>query len=456
MHCSKGDSEMNFEQIGVHVPTILLPAKNVDLAKWAVVACDQYTSQPDYWENVKTFIGDSPSTLNLILPEVYLESEHREQMIKDINRTMDAYLDRGILVEQNPGFILIDRENAHGVSRRGLLVALDLEQYDYSADAQTLIRATEGTILDRLPPRIQVRQNASLETPHIMVLIDDPEKTVIEPLFTKNLRKVYDADLMMNGGHIQGYMIDDESLIRDIAACLARLADQEAFNRKYSVSQKNIFLYAMGDGNHSFATAKAIWENLKKAAPDKALIMNHPARYALVELVNIHDTGLDFEPIHRVVFNVEPQDLIDAMQSFYVKQGSEFSCRHYRTKEEMDRDMQQQKRENTHLIAFVTEKQYGLAIITNPRVTLEAETLQSFLDEYMQKKKSARIDYIHGAAVVTELGSKPGAIGFYLPAISKHALFKSIILDGALPRKTFSMGEADDKRFYLECRKITV
>ncbi|MEI6127972.1 MAG: DUF1015 domain-containing protein [Pseudomonadota bacterium] len=446
---------MKFEHIALQVPEIYLPCKGVDLTSWAVVACDQYTSQPEYWENVRELIGTSPSTLNLILPEVYLEADSKEQMIQSINSTMREYLDQGILTPEKPGFILLNRKNSSGISRKGLIVALDLEQYDYSKGAQTLIRATEGTILERLPPRIQVRENAPLELPHIMVLIDDPDKTVIEPLFDKKNQKVYDVPLMMNSGHIQGYKIEDEATIREVAASLGRLADLETYSRKYNVSRKSVLLYALGDGNHSFATAKVIWENLKKASGSEKEIMHHPARYVLVELVNVHDEGLEFEPIHRVVFNINTKKMIQGMESFFRQAGSVFSCKTYETRQDLEHEARELQTENTHLIPFIAEKNYGLLIIKKPVLNLEVATLQAFFDTHMKENPSLKIDYIHGTDAVTALGSQQNNIGFYLPAISKHSFFKTIILDGALPRKTFSMGEADDKRFYLECRRIT-
>jgi len=447
---------MNFENIALHVPTILLPEQGTDMTKWAVVACDQYTSQPEYWGKVKELTEDSTSTLNLILPEVYLESEGREQMIRNINKNMKVYLEQGVLTAQKPGFILIDRKTSHAQSRKGLVIALDLEQYDYKEGSRTLIRSTEGTILDRLPPRIKVREQAAIELPHIMVLIDDPEKTVIEPLFEKHLERIYNFKLMMQSGHIKGYMVDDENIIRETADNLARLANRETFSKKYSVTDKDVLLYAVGDGNHSFASAKAIWEELKKSAENKKEVMNHPARYALVELVNVHDEGLTFEPIHRVVFNIDAEEMLKQMESFYTQQGSGFSCRRFETLEELQNESKKLQQENTHLVLFITEKNFGVLTVKNPKFNLGAGTLQSFLDDYLKDMKDAKIDYIHGADIVTGLGSKPGNIGFYLPVISKHDLFKTIILEGTLLRKTFSMGKADEKRFYLECRRITV
>jgi len=437
---------MNFEKIGLHVPEILLPKDGSDMTKWAVVACDQYTSQPEYWKNAMDLVGDTPSTLNLILPEVYLETPREEELVSEVNSNMKKYLEENILVKQKPGFILVDRKTSKASSRKGLVVGLDLEHYDFREGSKTLIRATEGTIVDRLPPRIKVRKDAPIELPHIMVLIDDPDKTVIEPLFDMDLEKIYDFELMMESGHIQGYRVDNENIINTIAEKLAQLSDPETFNQKYNVENQAVLLYAMGDGNHSFATAKAIWEELKKSDQSTEEIMSHPARYALVELVNLHDEGLEFEPIHRVVFNVDTKDMFEKMDAFYSAQGSELSIKKVKS---------EQKTENAHVVSLVTGNETGALIIKNPKLILEVATLQSFLDSYLENNKQAKIDYVHGKKVVSELGSKPGNVGFFLEPMAKHALFKTIIFDGALPRKTFSMGEADEKRFYLECRKIT-
>ena len=436
---------MNFEKIGLHVPEILLPKDGSDMTKWAVVACDQYTSQPEYWKNAMDLVGDTPSTLNLILPEVYLETPREEELVSEVNRNMKKYLEENILVKQKPGFVLVDRKTSKASSRKGLVVGLDLEHYDFREGSKTLIRATEGTLVDRLPPRIKVRKDAPIELPHIMVLIDDPDKTIIEPLFDMDLEKTYDFELMMQSGHIKGYRIDNENTINTIAEKLAQLSDPETFNQKYNVENQAVLLYAMGDGNHSFATAKAIWEELKKSGQSTEGIMSHPARYALVELVNLHDEGLEFEPIHRVVFNVDTKDMFEKMDAFYSAQGSELSIKKVESEQET---------ENAHVVSFVTGNETGALIIKNPKLILEVATLQSFLDSYLENNKQAKIDYVHGKEVVSELGSKPGNVGFFLEPMSKHALFKTIILDGALPRKTFSMGEADEKRFYLECRKI--
>ena len=442
---------MNFEKIGLQVPDILLPNTDVDLHKWSVVACDQYTSQADYWSQVKDITGTDPSTLNIIFPEVYLEDNDGEQRIKNINTTMQQYLDDDILTAMpNKGFVLVDRKTSQAASRKGLMVAIDLEQYDFNKGSQTLIRATEGTIIDRLPPRIKVRQDAAIEIPHIMVLIDDPERSVIEPLFDKNPDLVYDVELMMNSGHTKGYAIDTAELIQQVTDALEHLASPEVFAKKYDADGKDVLLYAMGDGNHSLATAKAIWEKIKSDASEPQSEMNNPARYALVELVNIHDEGLQFEPIHRVIFNVQPEQLLSDMKDHFAGNCSIERCDN---EADMTAKAAAANNEQVHIIPFNDITGYGYIQISNPTFTLELATIESFLNDYLDKV-GGKVDFIHGDDVVHELGIKEGNMGFFFPPISKHSLFKTIIFDGALPRKTFSMGEADEKRFYLEARKI--
>ena len=439
---------MNFANIALHVPTILLPNSQVDLQRWAVIACDQYTSQMDYWNNVEEQVGAAPSTLRLTFPEIYLEDADKDERIVNINAAMRQYLSDGTLLEQKPGFVLVDRKTAYVPSRKGLVVALDLEHYDFSVGSTTLIRATEGTIIERLPPRIKVRENAEIELPHIMVLIDDPNKTVIEPLFDLALTKVYDFDLMLNGGHILGYLIDEPAQLEAIALALAKLARIDLNGEP----AKDVLLYAMGDGNHSFATAKAIWERLKAEAADKQAIMSHPARYALVELVNLHDDGLEFEAIHRVVFQSSLKAVLDGLEKFCMAGKMGFSRRICNTLEEAK--ALAETAGGKHALPYLAQGGYGVAFIESPKLTLEVASLQSFLDGFLKENPGTELDYIHGEDAVEELSARPGAVGFLLPALSKFHLFKSIAQDGALPRKTFSMGEADEKRFYLECRKI--
>lgn len=431
---------------------MLFPAEHIDLNKWAVVACDQYTSQPDYWNQVENHVGDSPSALRLVFPEVYVEDNDADDRTKAIHAAMRSYADSPeVMRTLQPGFVLVKRTLANGKKRNGLVVALDLEHYDYNAGAQTLIRTTEGTIMNRLPTRIEVRKESAMEIPHIMVLIDDPDRTVIEPLFDKGFDKLYDFDMMMNSGHIEGYHITNPDDLSEISEKLEWLMDEETFNGRYGIEGHNPFLYAMGDGNHSFAAAKVIWEELKEQAEDKEAIMNHPARYGLVELVNIHDSSLEFEPIHRVAFNVDAEDLLNAMEQHFSHAG--FSAVRFDSKEKMQQHLDSIGRSG-HAIPFLIGNQYGVAHIANPSQNVEAATFHAFLDTYLEQHPEVTIDYIHGDDVVDELGSKPGNMGFYLPPIEKGNFFKTLVVDSAFPRKTFSMGEADDKRFYLESRMI--
>ena len=439
------NSDKVLSNLGVHIPKIMLPDLKSDFSSWAVVACDQYTSEREYWKEVEEITNGKPSTLNIIYPEVYLEDGDNEKRIDCINATMREYIDKNVLQELEDCFILVDRKTSHSESRKGLILALDLERYDYTKGSSTLIRATEGTVIDRLPPRIKIRQNAPIELPHIMVLIDDPDKTVIEPLFQKlaDLEKLYDFDLMMNGGHIKGYKVSAENDISSIANALSQLAQKDTFCKKYDIGCDNdILLFAVGDGNHSLASAKGHWENVK-ATLSASQQQNHPARYALVELVNVHDEGLVFEPIHRVLFNVDADNLIKEFSSFYESNTcvGECACNSMTTS-------------TAHIFKYITAYGEGSVTIDNPINNLEVGTLQAFLDNYIKAHPEVKIDYIHGEEVVTKLGSQQGNIGFYLPSMNKTDLFKTVILDGALPRKTFSMGEAEEKRFYLECRNI--
>ena len=292
---------------GFQIPRLLLPKPGVDLQKWAVIACDQFTSEPEYWGEVARLVSDTPSTYHITLPEVYLDTPEEEARVRSIRDTMQDYLARDLFVEYE-GLMLVERTVA-GKTRHGLMLALDLEHYDYNKGSTSLIRATEGTILERIPPRVRIRSGAPLELPHILVLIDDPEQTVIEPLVAgrQRLRKLYDFDLMLGSGHLAGYFADDPALQQQVSAALARLADPAGFAHKYGLESKPVLLFAMGDGNHSLATAKAIWERIKGQVG-----MDHPARYALVEIENIHDTGLEFEPIHRVLFDVQRDFLTDS------------------------------------------------------------------------------------------------------------------------------------------------
>ena len=378
-------------------------------------------------------VGDAPSTLKLILPESQLEDGHFEEHVADINRTMDAYLDQGLFRTLPNALIYVERWLDNKKLRRGLVGVVDLECYDYNAGSSSPIRATEGTVITRLPPRVAVRRNASLELPHIMVLVDDPDKQLIEHLTyeTDRMEEVYDFDLMERGGHITGYLVP-EDLQADVCEILNTLARPHDFALKYDAKGKPVLLFAIGDGNHSLAAAKAAYEEKKQHTPQEQWA-DLPARYALVELVNLHDESLEFEPIHRVCFDVDADELMKDFLAAYP--GA-----HYGEGE-------------GHTITYVFDTEVGKITIPKPTAQLPVGTLQDFLDQWMQTH-SGRIDYVHGDDVTWELGRKPGNIGFLLPAMGKDELSKTVIFDGALPRKTFSMGEAHDKRFYLEARKI--
>jgi|UniRef100_A0A7S4D220 hypothetical protein len=454
--CIKFLNSKRLASIGLGVPEIMLPKAGTDMTKWAVIACDQYTSEPEYWDKVVKIVGDAASTYNMILPEVFLETPKESAVIESVKAKMAEYMKTDILVKQKPGFVLLDRKTGVVPSRKGLMVALDLEHYSYEKGSTTLMRATEGTILSRLPPRVKVREAASVELPHIMVLIDDPDCSVIEPLFNQKLKKVYDFDLMCNGGHLTGYAVDEQYQIEQIAAAIARLADPEVYAKKYNIpvpDKDKILLYAMGDGNHSFATAKLHWEKTKEKAEDKQAIMDHPARYALVELVNIHDAGLEFEGIHRVVFNAPADHLFQSMKDWFASRGIALTTETCGSVQDAIKAAERSTPE-AHKLAYATPAGPGVMTVTKPTKNLETATLQEFLDAYLADNKGSKIDYVHGVNATATLAGKKDNVGFFCPTIDKSSFFRTIIMDGAFPRKTFSMGESDEKRFYVEVRKI--
>jgi hypothetical protein len=436
----------NISDIGIQIPQVYLPKSGTDLTKWAVIACDQFTSQPEYWNDVKKLVGDAPSTLNLTFPEVYLEQSGGEERIQNIQATMRTYMDEGIL-QPHDGLVYVER-TVDGKTRKGIVLCLDLEAYDYTKGSSSLIRATEGTIVDRLPPRIKIREGATLELPHILVLIDDPNRTVIEPLTAakSQLEKLYDFDLMLNSGHLAGYAVNDK-FENQVVEALRALARPDVFAAKYNIGQDQpVLLFAMGDGNHSLATAKAIWEKMKPQVG-----MDHPSRYALVEIENVHDEGLDFEPIHRVLFGLKKDLFAELKKAF----GANFSYKPVSNAEEMVRAVDAAQGEKQAIGLVGGGKEFGVIEIANPTSNLPVGTIQAFLDNFLKEGGAEKIDYVHGEDVTVKLGSQPGNAGFYLPGMSKSDLFKTVILDGALPRKTFSMGEAHEKRFYMEARKIS-
>ena len=421
-----------FEKLGFYPADILMP-KGQDMNKWAVVACDQFTSEPEYWQAVEEKVGADPSTLRLILPEAKLKDPNVDSIIGDINASMKKYLDGGVFETMSESLIYVERQQSDGRIRHGLIGMVDLDAYDFTPGSGALIRATEGTVLDRIPPRAKVRRNAPIELPHVMLLIDNPERTVIEPLTAAvdGMEKIYDFELMQKGGHIRGYKLS-AAQIDAVAEALEGLTSDEAMQSKYGVSGVAPLLFAVGDGNHSLATAKACYEE-QKAGKTPEEYLKLPARYALVEVVNNHDDALQFEPIHRVVFDIDKDRFMEMFMAAYPNA--------YEGKGE------------GHVIEFVWEGVDTFYTVPDPKVQLAVGTLQAVIDDYV-KNVGGEVDYIHGDDVTRELGSKSGNMGFLLPAMGKEQLFKTVMADGVLPRKTFSMGHAQDKRYYIEARAI--
>ena len=427
----------HYPDIALGVPSLLLPREGIPLGSWSVIACDQYTSQPEYWQETRRLVGDNPSTLDLVLPEAHLAVDDLVGVISRINGNMSSYLERGVFAEQPPGLMLVERDVGRPSPRRGLVAALDLEHFDFSEGARVLIRSTEGTDPTRLPVRMAVRRHAVLETPHILVLIDDPECTVIDPLFDCGLPLTYDFELMQGGGRVRGWHIGDGGLIDAIAGCLKRLRRGEP-----------PMLYAMGDGNHSFAAARAVWDEIKAS---EGAAMDHPARHALVELVNIHDAALEFAPIHRLVDGVPPDALFAAMAAHFGEPG--FSRESF-AEADAWRHACRESGPGGHTIPYLTATETGVVRIDKPGARLETASLHGFLDPFLDRHDDASVDYIHGDHVLEDLAKTEGRVGFLLPVMDKNDLFRAVVEEGATPRKTFSLGEADEKRFYLECRRI--
>ncbi len=397
------------KKYGLMPADILLPEKDFD--KWAVVACDQFTSEADYWNETESIVGDSPSALRVTLPEIYLD-DNRQGRIDAINKTMNKYLETGVLKEYKDTMIYVERVQSDGTIRHGIVGAIDLNDYDYKSGTDALIRATEQTVVERIPPRVSIRRDASIELPHVLLLADDVERTVIEPLKSDvaNMKKAYDFELMQKGGHITGWFLNEQQ-IAQVGQRINALLEKDG----------NKLMFAVGDGNHSLATAK-----------ECSLLSNsEKAKSALVEVVNIHDESIVFEPIYRVLFNAEPQRVIDDMKKalncdYEGNDAQKFTC-------------------------VFGDKTVTLSV--KPTAKLAVGTLQKWLDEYI-KGTEIKIDYIHGEDVVYTLCKQEGRIGFIFDGMKKEELFDAIKADGSLPRKTFSMGHAYDKRYYIEARKI--
>lgn len=404
---------------------ILFPQVD-SMEKWAVIACDQFTSDPAYWERVRQHAEGSPSTINLILPEAELGTPQEAAHTALINRTMAEYLDANVFRTLKDSFVYVERTLENGSIRRGLIGMVDLDAYDYSTGSVSPIRATERTVVERIPPRMRVRREAPVELPHILMLADDHEHVLIEPIAEKKdkLEKLYDFDLMEDGGHIRGWLVDGE----EAAAFNARLTDYTAnVGKKYEGLKGVPMVFAVGDGNHSLATAKSCYEELKRNHPGEDL-SNHPARYALVELENIHDPAQVFEPIHRVVTGCDPKALRKALESQACAEGG-------------------------FPVTWYAGEESGTMLLDRSLSELAVGVLQGFLDSYLADHPG-EVDYIHDDDALIALAKQPNAIGFLLPAMEKSQLFRGVIADGILPRKTFSMGHSREKRYYLEGRKI--
>lgn len=447
---------------------ILLPNDGIDMEKWSVIACDQFTSQADYWKAVEKYVADAPSTLNVVFPEIYLGTITDDERIKYINTTMDTYLTDGTLKQAvTDGYVLVERTTESGV-RRGIVGLIDLDDYDFDPKNKTLIRATEGTVISRIPPRVKIREHAAIELPHVMLLVDDPvdgqngelcrnesqenavniaaiKHGIIEYVYAirDTLRKLYDTELMQEGGHIRGYAIEGEAAKQVTEAFAAK---QESCGG---------FLFAVGDGNHSLATAKTCWENIKKLGKfTEEQLEIHPARYALVEICNLHSEALEFKPIHRLLTNVDVKDMLSFFEAEITKQGLESADGDeivFEYVESGNDDSAKQANGNE----AVSENNYGISI-TNRGDRLPVEILQGILDKYLETHNNVSIDYIHGDEALHGLVQETKGCGIFLQSIDKSTLFPAINAGGVLPRKTFSIGEANEKRYYMECHKISM
>lgn len=405
-----------FDKMCIQPGIFYLPRAGENMEKWPVVACDQYTAQKDQWEAADAFVGGAPSTLRLIIPEAYLEES--DARVPRVQRVMDDYLRQGILEEAVRGMVLLERETQSG-RRLGLVMTVDLEAYDFAPGSASLIRPTEGTIVSRIPPRQKVRRGAALELSHVLLLCDDPGRTVIEPVYARreSLRPLYDVELMLNGGHARGWAVEDEATLRAIAGALQRL--------QQSLAPGGILL-AVGDGNHSLATAKAHWMEVKKDLPADAQA-DHPARFAMVELNNIYDPALIFEPIHRVIFGSTEENVLSALREADLQSAPERPD-----------------------VVLVTKNGDRPLRIGHSLHSLPVGTVQQLLD----RVPDLRLDYVHGEDAVRHLAQSEDAVGILLPPMEKGLLFPAVAKNGPLPRKTFSMGEANEKRYYMEARKV--
>ena len=417
---------------------ILLPSEQVPLEQWGCIACDQFTSDRSYWQRAEKTAAGAPSTLNLILPEVYLEDGDADARVEKIHATMQDYA-QNVLTRAVDGFIYVERTEQSGRIRQGLVGKIDLEAYSYAEGAQPEVRPSEHTVENRIPPRMAVRRGASLETPHVMMLADDPDCTLIEPIGTKKdaLRKVYEGELMLGGGHIAGWAVEDPALLAQIDAALQGLGRQEVFDARYPQARGAAPLtLAVGDGNHSLASAKAYWEELKQTLPPEQQA-DHPARWCLAEVCNVHSPAIEIEPIHRVLFNVDCGAVLLALIAWSDSHNAGICFG----------DARQQ--------SFTLAGPHVANVLSfeHPVAPLTVGTIDAFIEYFMARHIEARVDYVHDEPAVRAL-CKQGGVAFLLPPFDKSDLFKGVVMGGVLPRKTFSMGHAEEKRYYIECRKI--
>ena len=417
---------------------ILLPSEQVPLEQWGCIACDQFTSDRSYWQRAEKTAAGAPSTLNLILPEVYLEDGDADARVEKIHATMQDYA-QNVLTRAVDGFIYVERTEQSGRIRQGLVGKIDLEAYSYAEGAQPEVRPSEHTVESRIPPRMAVRRGASLETPHVMMLADDPDCTLIEPIGAKKdaLRKVYEGELMLGGGHIAGWAVEDPALLAQIDAALQGLGRQEVFDARYPQARGAAPLtLAVGDGNHSLASAKAYWEELKQTLPPEQQA-DHPARWCLAEVCNVHSPAIEIEPIHRVLFNVDCGAVLLALIAWSDSHNAGICFG----------DARQQ--------SFTLAGPHVANVLSfeHPVAPLTVGTIDAFIEYFMARHIEARVDYVHDEPAVRAL-CKQGGVAFLLPPFDKSDLFKGVVMGGVLPRKTFSMGHAEEKRYYIECRKI--
>ena len=445
----------DFEKYGLCVPEILFP-KNIDTKTWCVVACDQYTQDKDYWEAAKKIADGSPSALNLIFPEAYLNDGGKAERIQKIKEAMSSYIDGGIFAAPQKEMVYVERTTAYGRVRKGLVAALDLDSYEWKPFSTALVRATEATILERIPPRMEIRRGAPLELPHIMLLANDPSRLLVEKIGSKIKARgdapLYQGELMQKSGSIKGWAVKEEGDLQDLAAALQKLCEA-------GTKDGSTFLFAVGDGNHSLATAKAVWEEEKKRLQEGGAsaeqIKASPVRFALVEIVNIYDEGLTFEPIHRVVLSrpdqaASPANFSALIEFLAQKLGGQIA------QAQDPRALEESVKKSAADFGFYyKENGEQKCLLLKTKITdLAVSRFQPALDEFIKTNGGAELDYIHGADEIFRLGEKEGALGILLPPVAKDSFFDTIGSLGPLPRKSFSMGEASEKRFYLEARRL--